>query len=42
MTELKYIYATQAAEGMIRPDPAQEAVLPEFERIRQALNAPRP
>ena len=30
MTELKYIYAIRATEGMIRPDPAQEAVLPEF------------
>ncbi|WP_138467983.1 cell division protein ZapE [Poseidonocella sp. HB161398] len=42
MTELKYIYATRAAEGTIRPDPAQEAVLPEFERIRAALAAPPP
>ncbi len=42
MTELKYIYATRAGEGAIRPDPAQEAVLPEFERIRQALAAPPP
>lgn len=42
MTELKYIYATQAAEGSIKPDPAQEAVLPEFERIRQALATPQP
>lgn len=42
MTPLKYIYATRAAEGMIRPDPAQEAVLPEFERIRTALAAPPP
>ncbi|MBE3639460.1 cell division protein ZapE [Mangrovicoccus algicola] len=42
MTELKYIYATRAAEGTIRPDPAQEAVLPEFERIRRELAAPPP
>lgn len=42
MTELKYIYATRADEGAIKPDPAQEAVLPEFERIRQALAAPAP
>lgn len=42
MVELRYIYATRAAEGMIRPDPAQEAVLPEFERIREALAAPVP
>lgn len=39
MVELRYIYATRAAEGTIRPDPAQEAVLPEFERIRQGLSA---
>jgi cell division protein ZapE len=42
MTELKYIYAIRATEGMIRPDPAQEAVLPEFERIRTELTAPPP
>jgi len=42
MVALKYIYATRAAEGTIRPDPAQEAVLPEFERIRQGLSAPPP
>ncbi|MCR9088118.1 MAG: cell division protein ZapE [Rhodobacteraceae bacterium] len=42
MTPLKYIYGTRAAEGTIRPDPAQEAVLPEFERIRQALALPPP
>ena len=42
MTELKYIYAIRATEGMIRPDPAQEAVLPEFERIRTELSAPPP
>lgn len=42
MTELRYIYATRAAEGLIRPDPAQEAVMPEFERIRGALQAPPP
>ncbi|MEV8465894.1 cell division protein ZapE [Fluviibacterium sp. DFM31] len=42
MTELRYIYATRADEGTIRPDPAQEAVLPEFERIRTALQAPPP
>ncbi len=42
MTELRYIYSTRADEGTIRPDPAQEAVLPEFERIRTALQAPPP
>ncbi|MCV6598226.1 MAG: cell division protein ZapE [Mangrovicoccus sp.] len=42
MTPLKYIYGTRADEGMIRPDPAQEAALPEFDRIRMALAAPPP
>jgi len=42
MAELKHIYATRAAEGTIRPDPAQEAVLPEMERIRDALAKPPP
>jgi len=39
MTELRYIYQTRADEGAIREDAAQIAVLPELERIRQALNA---
>jgi len=42
MVELKYIYATRASEGAIKADPAQEAVLPELERIREALAAPLP
>ncbi|QIE40839.1 cell division protein ZapE [Meridianimarinicoccus aquatilis] len=42
MVELKYIYATRAAEGTIKADPAQESVLPELERIRQELAAPPP
>jgi len=42
MVALKYIYATRAAEGTIRSDPAQEAVLPELDRIRDALAAPPP
>ncbi|MEM1361416.1 MAG: cell division protein ZapE [Pseudomonadota bacterium] len=42
MTPLKYIYANRAAEGMIRPDPIQEALLPEFDRIRAALAEPVP
>ena len=42
MVALKYIYATRAAEGTIRPDPAQEAVLPELDRIRAELAAPPP
>jgi cell division protein ZapE len=42
MVALKYIYATRAAEGTIRPDPAQEAVLPELDRIRDELAAHAP
>ncbi len=31
------IYTRLAGEGRLRPDPAQQAVLPEFERIREGL-----
>ncbi|WP_300032796.1 cell division protein ZapE [uncultured Roseobacter sp.] len=34
------IYNRMAAEGTLQPDPAQIAVLPEFERIRTALSTP--
>ncbi|WP_439124593.1 cell division protein ZapE [Marivita sp.] len=40
MTSLPDIYAARVAEGSLTPDPAQEAVLPEFERIRAALAQP--
>ncbi|SFP89692.1 cell division protein ZapE [Tranquillimonas alkanivorans] len=40
MTRMSEIYAQHAAQGGIEPDPAQEAVLPEFERIRAALEKP--
>lgn len=40
MHTLPEIYAAKAADGTLTPDPAQEAVLPEFERIRAALAAP--
>ncbi|OSP56713.1 cell division protein ZapE [Pseudoruegeria sp. SK021] len=42
MAELKDIYAARVAEGAIRPDPAQEAVLPELERICVDLARPVP
>ncbi len=40
MTALPEIYAARVADGSMTPDPAQEAVLPEFERIRAALSKP--
>ncbi|QPM91783.1 Cell division protein ZapE [Pseudooceanicola algae] len=33
------LYRTRVADGTIRPDPAQESVLPEFDRIEAALAA---
>ncbi len=36
------IYAELVASGALTADPAQEAVLPEFERIRAALEAAQP
>lgn len=42
METLPDIYARLVADGKLTPDPAQEALLPEFERIRLALDeAPR-
>ena len=40
MTDLLSFYDTGVAAGTIRPDPAQQEVLPEFERIRAALAQP--
>ncbi|WP_375688473.1 cell division protein ZapE [Pseudooceanicola sp. LIPI14-2-Ac024] len=40
MSAMKELYARGIEDGSIRPDPAQEAVLPEFDRIRDALNQP--
>ncbi|MFA3917292.1 cell division protein ZapE [Ruegeria hyattellae] len=40
MTDLIAHYAERVADGTLTPDAAQEAVLPEFERIRAALAAP--
>ncbi|SEF58741.1 cell division protein ZapE [Jhaorihella thermophila] len=40
MTDLPTIYAEKAARGELRADPAQQAVLPELERIRAALTRP--
>ena len=40
MTTLTQIYADLIADGSLNPDPAQEAVLPEFERIRAEVSQP--
>ncbi|MEL7165281.1 MAG: cell division protein ZapE [Pseudomonadota bacterium] len=40
MTDLIAAYADRAARGDIRADSAQQALLPQFERIRAALAAP--
>lgn len=40
MTTLPELYAARVADGSLTRDPAQQAVLPEFERIRAALAEP--
>ena len=40
MSEIEQIYAARIAEGHLHRDPAQEAVMTEFERIREALANP--
>ncbi|MFT6090306.1 cell division protein ZapE [Sulfitobacter sp.] len=40
MTDLRTLYDQRVADGTLAPDPAQEAVLPEFDRIRNALLNP--
>ncbi|UWR22292.1 cell division protein ZapE [Sulfitobacter sp. S190] len=40
MTSLRRTYEDLIAEGKLQPDPAQEAVMPEFDRIRDALMVP--
>ncbi len=43
MTEsMTDLYRARVADGSIHPDPAQEAVLPEFDRIRAGLKAAEP
>ncbi|WP_324752822.1 cell division protein ZapE [Roseovarius sp. Pro17] len=41
MTTLPDIYAAKIKSGELATDPAQEAILPEFERIRAELDAPQ-
>lgn len=40
MTDLLTLYENRIAAGHLRDDPVQRAVLPEFERIRAAVEAP--
>lgn len=40
MTRVSDIYAARIADCSLRPDPVQEAVMPEFERIATALSKP--
>ncbi|MEH6644449.1 cell division protein ZapE [Sulfitobacter sp.] len=40
MTNLSTLYDQMITKGTLRPDPAQVAVLPEFDRIREALLQP--
>ncbi|MEQ6203120.1 cell division protein ZapE [Sulfitobacter sp. HNIBRBA2951] len=40
MTNLRTLYDQMISDGTLRPDPAQEAVIPEFDRIRTALMQP--
>lgn len=42
MSTLSEIYAARAAEGTLRPDPAQKAVLPALEALRRWLEANPP
>ncbi|MVO15458.1 cell division protein ZapE [Parasedimentitalea huanghaiensis] len=39
MTNLTTLYTDKIAKGELRPDPAQEAVLPQFDRISDGLQA---
>ncbi|MBK0325712.1 AFG1 family ATPase [Rhodobacteraceae bacterium F11138] len=40
MTSVSELYAARVADGSLSPDPVQQAVLPELERIGTALSAP--
>ena len=40
MPTLTEIYAAKLADGSLKPDPAQQAILPEFDRIRADLARP--
>lgn len=40
MTSFRTLYTQMIENGTLRPDPAQEAVIPEFDRIREGLMQP--
>lgn len=40
MSSVSDLYAARIADGTLRPDPAQAAVLPEFSRLHAALSVP--
>lgn len=40
MTDLRTLYNQHVTDGHLSPDPAQEAVIPELDRIREALMNP--
>ncbi|MCB1340082.1 MAG: AFG1 family ATPase [Pseudooceanicola sp.] len=40
MSAVERLYSERISRGTLRPDPAQQTVLPEFERIRAALAQP--
>ena len=40
MTAMTDLYAARIADGTLQADAAQQAVLPEFDRIQTALNHP--
>lgn len=40
MTRMNDLYAARVADGSLTPDPAQQAVLPQFDRIRDGVMQP--
>ena len=40
MTDTTTLYSARIADGSLHADPAQEAVLPEFDRIHAAMTTP--
>ena len=40
MTSISTLYDQMITDGTLRPDAAQKAIMPEFDRIREALSQP--